>query len=459
MSRSLLRSCSPSTSNTTTSPASYDSLTCVSAVRTEDLKVCTEDLHKVLTEVQEMREQQNNMDVRLANMKRENKALWKEVAVLRQKHSQQQKLLSKILQFILSLMQGNYIVGVKRKRSLTDAAGASTSKYSRQYVRIPVESSQAMTFSEHNGGDEDGNGTGLIIRDITDTLENPTDGLLAVAHTSSRAGETQAALDPGLPVCQVSQPNQLDCAEPRPPFHVSDVPKRSEMGNAAVELHTSQPSAPEDPVSVIDSILNENNSGGQNDPLLDREEIQDFLNCIDASLEELQAMLSGKQYNFGSEAFSDTLNPELPALDMGLMEASPGMENIASLAESAEDLGVSERETTGSKDMQLIQYRANPLLSLFEELPSSDTAGKMEDPKDLLLPALEEKPAPHPLSDSETVLPLAAPASQAEPLDALGMGDPPLLSEDANGEYKLFPLLLLSPVANFIEEASEIETS
>lgn len=42
----------------------------VSAVRTEDLKVCTEDLHKVLSEVQEMREQQNNMDVRLANMKR-----------------------------------------------------------------------------------------------------------------------------------------------------------------------------------------------------------------------------------------------------------------------------------------------------------------------------------------------------------------------------------------------------
>lgn len=36
-----------------------------------------------------------------------------------------------------------------------------------------------------------------------------------------------------------------------------------------------------------------------------REEIQDFLNCIDASLEELQAMLSGKQYNFGAEAFSD----------------------------------------------------------------------------------------------------------------------------------------------------------
>ncbi|XP_025921899.1 heat shock factor protein 3 isoform X2 [Apteryx rowi] len=364
----------------------------VSAVRTEDLKVCTEDLHKVLSEVQEMREQQNNMDVRLANMKRENKALWKEVAVLRQKHSQQQKLLSKILQFILSLMRGNYIVGVKRKRSLTDAAGASPSKYSRQYVRIPVESGQAMTFSEHNLDGEDENGTGIIIRDITDTLDNATDGLLALARTSGKARETQTALDPGLPICQVSQPAELNCAEPIPPVQIKDANKSSEIGNDAVELHTAQANAPEDPVSVIDSILNENNYGNQNDPLLDREEIQDFLNCIDASLEELQAMLSGKQYNLGSEAFSDTFNPELPALDMNLMETSPGMENIANLADSTEDLGASERATAGNKDMQLIQYKANPLLSLFEELSSGEAAGKTEDPKDLLLAPLEEKP-------------------------------------------------------------------
>uniref|UniRef100_H0YX66 Heat shock factor protein 3-like n=1 Tax=Taeniopygia guttata TaxID=59729 RepID=H0YX66_TAEGU len=378
----------------------------VSAVRTEDLKVCTEDLHKVLSEVQEMREQQNNMDVRLANMKRENKALWKEVAVLRQKHSQQQKLLSKILQFILSLMRGNYIVGVKRKRSLTDAAGASPSKYSRQYVRIPVESGQAMAFSEHSAAEEDGNGTGLIIRDITDTLENATNGLLAVAHTSGRAREPQAALDPGLPLCQVSQPSELSCAEPVPSVAVNDVTKSSEIGTAAVELHTAQPNAPEDPVSVIDSILNENNPGNQNDPLLDREEIQDFLNCIDASLEELQTMLSGKQYNFGAEAFSDTFNPELPALDMNLMETPPGIENMANLAESTEGLGASERETAGSKDMQLIQYRANPLLSLFEELPSGEAAGKADDPKDFLLPPLEEKPILQPPSASGTVVPL-----------------------------------------------------
>lgn len=47
-----------------------------------------------------------------------------------------------------------------------------------------------VTFPEHGAGDEDGSGTGLIIRDITDTLDNAGDSLLAVAHTSGRARYT-----------------------------------------------------------------------------------------------------------------------------------------------------------------------------------------------------------------------------------------------------------------------------
>lgn len=49
-----------------------------------------------------------------------------------------------------------------------------------------------MAFSERSADEEDGNGTGLIIRDITDTLENATNGLLAVAHTSGRARYVQS---------------------------------------------------------------------------------------------------------------------------------------------------------------------------------------------------------------------------------------------------------------------------
>ncbi|XP_039345503.1 heat shock factor protein 3-like isoform X2 [Mauremys reevesii] len=429
----------------------------VSAVRAEDLRVCSEDLHKVLSEVQEMREQQNNMDVRLASMRRENKALWKEVAVLRQKHSQQQKLLSKILQFILSLMKGNYIVGVKRKRSLPDASGASPSKFSRQYIHLPVEHGNAVAISEHDPNSE--NETGIIIQDITNTVDDATDGLLALVHTSGSDGEPQTAQEQDLPVCEVSQPIELSHTEPECPAQVADNSlESSAVGNDAVELHSAQVNVPEDPASVIDSILNESSSTTQSDAFLEREEIQDFLNCIDASLEELQAMLSGKKFNFGSESFSDTFNPELPALDTNLTDASSSMENIEDMTDSVEELGTSEQET-GSKDMQLIQYRGNPLLSLFEELPSVEGAGKTEDPKDLLLSSLEEKPAISLPSSSEAASPLAAPANKAESLDTLELYDQPLLSEDGNGEYKLFPLLLLSPVANFIEEASEIETA
>ncbi|XP_077682227.1 heat shock factor protein 3-like [Eretmochelys imbricata] len=429
----------------------------VSAVRAEDLRVCSEDLQKVLSEVQEMREQQNNMDVRLASMRRENKALWKEVAVLRQKHSQQQKLLSKILQFILSLMRGNYIVGVKRKRSLTDASGASPSKFSRQYIHLPVEHGNAVAISEHDPNGE--NDTGIIIQDVTNTVDDATDELLTLVHTSGSDGELQTTQEHDLPAYEASQPIELSHTEPDYPAQVADNPfKSSAVGNHAVELHSTQVNAPEDPASVIDSILNESNSTTQSDAFLEREEIQDFLNCIDASLEELQAMLSGKKFNFGSESFSDTFNPELPALDTNLTDTSSNMENIEDLTDSVEELRTSERET-GNKDMQLIQYRGNPLLSLFEELPSVEGVGKTEDPKDLLLSSLEEKPALSLPSSNEAASPLAAPANQAESLDALELYDQPLLSEDGNGEYKLFPLLLLSPVANFIEEASEIETA
>lgn len=105
--------------------------------------------------------------------------------------------------------------------------------------------------------------------------------------------------------------------------------------------------------------------------------------------------------------------------------------------------------------MQLIQYRGNPLLSFLEEAPSSEVACKMESASDVLLASLEDRPPSLLSSGGEAAgQQFPAPAASApysEPQDL------PLLPEDMNGDYKLFPLLLLSPVANFVEEASEIK--
>uniref|UniRef100_A0A8D0HX06 HSF-type DNA-binding domain-containing protein n=1 Tax=Sphenodon punctatus TaxID=8508 RepID=A0A8D0HX06_SPHPU len=300
----------------------------VSTVRAEDLKVCPEDLHKVLSEVQEMREQQNNMDLKLASMKRENQALWKEVAALRQKHNQQQQLLSKILQFILSLMRGNYIVGLKRKRPLTDAPGASPSKYSCQYVPIPVENREAVTLSEHYPDDEDG----VIIRDITNTQDDTIDGPLTLERRSVGDRETQATQEQSIPRRETSQTTELDLQEPDFPAQLADNPLQSSAAEGnAVELHSAQGNTSEDPAAMIDSILNENSCTSQSDTLLDREEIQDFLNCIDASLEELQEMLSPKKFSFGSESLGNvsTFNSELPAVDVNLTEVPLNLDNVS----------------------------------------------------------------------------------------------------------------------------------
>lgn len=111
---------------------------------------------------------------------------------------------------------------------------------------------------------------------------------------------------------------------------------------------------------------------------------------------------------------------------------------------------MNDEETSGKNDMQLIQYRGNPLLSLFEEPPSSEEVGSLGNTRGDLLDSVGSSEVPQQVTSPESQMDGPAPL---EPLDQ------PLLSEDMNGEYKLFPLLLLSPVANFIEEASEIETT
>nr|XP_008118581.1 PREDICTED: heat shock factor protein 3 isoform X1 [Anolis carolinensis] len=403
----------------------------VSAVRAEDLKVPPDELQKALSEVQGMREQQIHMDLKLASMKRENKALWKEVVSLRQKHSQQQQLLSKILEFILGLMRGNCILGLKRKRPLTDASGASPSKFSRSYVRIPVENHETAAISDHNPSCEDS----IVIRDITDAQDEEedeeegegsgagTENLLALAHTTNGNGEAPASPRESIPA------PAWEASPSSGPVQLLDVPFKA----GAVELHQGQAaSGGEDPASVIDSILNENQAVAQNDALLDREEIQDFLNCIDASLEELQAMLSGKKLSYAPDAVADAISPELPVWDMNLTEVPAGLEDAEDLPGSLGMAGMDELEPPGKNDMQLIQYMGNPLLSLLEDHPPSEAPGGQRT--------------------------LWRPGRGGDPHPRAGLAaEPPLVPEDGSGgEYRLFPLLFPSPPApGFIDETPE----
>jgi len=58
--------------------------------------VRSDDLSKVLTDVKQLRGRQTSVDSQLTAMKQENAVLWRELAILRQKHVKQQQIVNKV---------------------------------------------------------------------------------------------------------------------------------------------------------------------------------------------------------------------------------------------------------------------------------------------------------------------------------------------------------------------------
>ncbi|XP_058457778.1 heat shock factor protein isoform X2 [Malaya genurostris] len=64
-----------------------------------------EAVNRVLSEIKNMRGRQDTLDSRFSTMKQENEALWREVAILRQKHLKQQQIVNKLIQFLVTIVQ------------------------------------------------------------------------------------------------------------------------------------------------------------------------------------------------------------------------------------------------------------------------------------------------------------------------------------------------------------------
>uniref|UniRef100_A0A667XZ70 Heat shock transcription factor 4 n=2 Tax=Myripristis murdjan TaxID=586833 RepID=A0A667XZ70_9TELE len=147
----------------------------VSIVKSEETKVRQEDLSKLLYEVQLLRTQQDNMECQMQDMKQQNEVLWREVVSLRQNHTQQQKVMNKLIQFLFSQMQSNTpsSVGLKRKLPLMLDDGSPSppaTKFSHShpmeplhepfYIQSPSSESASCSTSGLTGGP--------IISDVTD---------------------------------------------------------------------------------------------------------------------------------------------------------------------------------------------------------------------------------------------------------------------------------------------------
>ncbi|XP_068382260.1 heat shock factor protein 1 isoform X3 [Eschrichtius robustus] len=354
-------------------------VTSVSTLRSEDIKVHQDSVTKLLTDVQLMKGKQESMDSKLLAMKHENEALWREVASLRQKHAQQQKVVNKLIQFLISLVQSNRILGVKRKipLMLNDGSSAhSMPKYGRQYSLEHIHgsgpySAPSPAYSGSSLYPPDAvASSGPIISDITE-------------------------LAPGSPLASAGGSVAERPLSSSPLVRVKEEPPSPPRSPQAEDASPSQPSSmvetPLSPTALIDSILRESeptpaasapalaDAGGRppsprpasapekclSVACLDKTELSDHLDAMDSNLDSLQTMLTSHGFSVDTSTLLDLFSPSVTVPDMSLPDLDSSLASIQELLSPQEPPRPLEAESSSpDSGKQLVHYTAQPLLLL-----------------------------------------------------------------------------------------------
>lgn len=106
----------------------------------EEKKMKNEDVSKVLNDVQDMKGRQDEMTMKLDQIKRENVTLWNELVELRQKHQRQQQIVNKLFQYLMRLIYQNDKLMNRKRLMLQDSteeqsSSSSSSKRGRYEYR------------------------------------------------------------------------------------------------------------------------------------------------------------------------------------------------------------------------------------------------------------------------------------------------------------------------------------
>ncbi|XP_075815771.1 heat shock factor protein 1 isoform X3 [Microtus pennsylvanicus] len=315
-------------------------VTSVSTLKNEDIKIRQDSVTRLLTDVQLMKGKQECMDSKLLAMKHENEALWREVASLRQKHAQQQKVVNKLIQFLISLVQSNRILGVKRKipLMLSDSSSAhSVPKYGRQYSLEHVHgpgpySAPSPAYSSSSLYTSDAvTNSGPIISDITELT--PTSPLASPGRSIDERPLSSSTLirvkeEPPSPprsprVLEASpgRPSSMDTPL-SPTAFIDSILRESEPTPAAsntASVDTTGAHAPTPlPSSTPDKCLSV--------ACLDKNELSDHLDAMDSNLDNLQTMLTSHGFSVDTSALLDIqelLSPQEPPKPIEAENSNP----------------------------------------------------------------------------------------------------------------------------------------
>lgn len=153
-----------------------------------------EIVSKVLNDVKMMKGRQDSLDNRFLSIKQENEALWREVAILRQKHLKQQQIVNKLIQFLVTIVQPQRGSGIGSMGGM----GGVKRRYQLMINDIPDVAKHRKTARSATPASK-----GPVIRELTeDLLEGYVDG----DDGDADAGGGGGGCDGGIEDVQVTSP-------------------------------------------------------------------------------------------------------------------------------------------------------------------------------------------------------------------------------------------------------------
>ncbi|XP_049275166.1 heat shock factor protein isoform X3 [Rhipicephalus sanguineus] len=167
------------------------------AVVPDDGRARSEVFKELLSDVGSMQGRQEQMDQLLADMKKENGALWREVARLRQEHLKQQQIVEKLIQFLITMVQANRNITVKRKIPLMLHDSPSTR------AKMPRLAKNAFIADYHVSSPAGSQvSEGPVIHDVTDLMEDlsETSAIVGDLVTPAQSPKTIEESAPVTPV-------------------------------------------------------------------------------------------------------------------------------------------------------------------------------------------------------------------------------------------------------------------
>ncbi|XP_032744328.1 heat shock factor protein 2 isoform X3 [Rattus rattus] len=345
----------------------------VSSSKPEENKIRQEDLTKIISSAQKVQIKQETIESRLSELKSENESLWKEVSELRAKHAQQQQVIRKIVQFIVTLVQNNQLVSLKRKRPLLLNTNGAPKKNLFQHIvkeptdnhhhKVPHSRTEGLKSRERISDD-------IIIYDVTDDNVDE-ENIPVIPETNEDVVVDSSSQYPDIVIVEDDNEDEyapvIQSAEQSEPARVGSASSSSPLMSSAVQLNGSSNPTSEDPVTMMDSILNDNIN------LLGKVELLDYLDSIDCSLEDFQAMLSGRQFSIDPDLLVDLFTSSVQMNPTDYINNTKSENKGLEATKNSVVQQVSEegRKSKSKPDKQLIQYTAFPLLAFLDGNPAS----------------------------------------------------------------------------------------